>query len=237
VSEIVAPQDQDWLRDARSYLEFVVSLGFDEVHVVRERLESQTAACDLASVREELGECTRCGLHATRKHIVFGEGDPHAAIMFVGEGPGADEDRQGRPFVGRAGALLTKMIHAMGLDRSQVYIANVVKCRPPGNRDPEPGEISACIAFLERQIKCVSPKIIVALGRIAAAALLNRKEPLSKLRGTFHERNGIKIMPTYHPSFLLRQERERRYKAEAWSDLQKVMAAAGLRCVEQEGGQ
>ncbi|MGC9030814.1 MAG: uracil-DNA glycosylase [Desulfomonilaceae bacterium] len=225
---MVSPRGRDWLRAAGNYLECTVSLGFDEVHLPRERVESQAVEYTLAAVREELGECTRCRLHTTRKSIVFGEGDPHAAIMFVGEGPGADEDRQGRPFVGRAGALLTKMINAMGLDRSQVYIANVVKCRPPGNRDPEAEEIAACLPFLERQIQCVNPQVIVALGRIATGTLLKNRASLTKIRGVLFERNGVKVIPTYHPSFLLRQERERRYKAEAWADLQQVMALVGL---------
>lgn len=223
-----SPKERDWLTATRNYLELVVTLGFDEVYIPSGPSAVRPRGCTLSSVSEELGQCTLCGLHATRKNIVFGEGNPHAEIMFVGEGPGADEDRQGRPFVGRAGALLTKMINAMGLDRSEVYIANVVKCRPPGNRDPNPDEMAACLPFLERQIDCISPKVIVALGRIAAAALLNNRSALSKIRGAFFDRNGIKVMPTYHPSFLLRQEKDRRYKAEAWADLRRVMALVGL---------
>ncbi len=235
MSETMPSDERDWFTAARNYLELLVNLGFEEVYVPSERLDIQ-AERTLASVRTELGECTRCRLHSTRKNIVFGEGDSHAEIMFVGEGPGADEDRQGRPFVGRAGVLLTKMINAMGLDRSRVYIANVVKCRPPGNRDPEAEEIRACLPFLEQQIECIKPKVIIALGRIAAAALLNKREPLSNIRGNFFEKNGIKVMPTYHPSFLLRQERERRYKAEAWADLRQVMALVGISDCAREGG-
>lgn len=223
----MSSDERSWLLTARDYLQFVVSQGFEEVYVPRSP-ENSAERYSLESVQEDIGECTRCRLHETRKHIVFGEGNPHADIMFVGEGPGAEEDLQGRPFVGRAGELLTKMINAMGLDRSKVYIANVVKCRPPGNRDPQAEEIAACIPFLDRQIQCVGPKVIVALGRIAAYSLLNVRAPLSKIRGTFLERNGIRIMPTYHPSFLLRQAGERRYKAEAWGDLQQVMALVGL---------
>lgn len=182
----------------------------------------------LQKIREDLGECTRCPLHERRMHIVFGEGNPRADLMFIGEGPGADEDRQGRPFVGRAGQLLTKMIQAMGLERSDVYIANVVKCRPPENRDPLPLEIRTCFPFLEAQIVAVSPRVVVALGRVAAGTLLNAKGSLSDLRGRFHDRSGIPVMPTYHPSFLLRQEHDRRYKGEAWSDLKKVMELLGL---------
>ncbi|MEW6139282.1 MAG: uracil-DNA glycosylase [Thermodesulfobacteriota bacterium] len=182
----------------------------------------------LEAVRGDLGECTRCALHASRTSIVFGEGHPFARLMFVGEAPGADEDREGRPFVGRAGRLLTKMIQAMGLDRDQVYIANVIKCRPPDNRDPEPAEIATCLPFLEGQIRAVNPEVIVTLGRIAASALLSRRESLGKIRGEFHYWKEIPVMPTYHPSYLLRQEPDRRPKAQAWSDLQKVMALLSL---------
>jgi len=213
---------EGWLREARSFLEWQVRLGVDEVFLPREEPHHQGTG-SLDAIRAELGECTRCRLNLTRTHIVFGEGNSHARLMFVGEGPGADEDREGRPFVGRAGKLLTKMIEAMGLDRSQVYIANVVKCRPPENRDPGKAEIKECFPFLEAQIQCVNPEIIVALGRVAAGILLNTREAVGKLRGTVHNRDGIPVMPTYHPSFLLREDRDRRYKAEAWSDLQKVM--------------
>jgi len=188
----------------------------------------QPEKSDLEKIREDLGDCTRCPLHKGRLKIVFGEGHPRASLMFVGEGPGADEDRQGRPFVGRAGQLLTKMIQAMGLDRSEVYIANVVKCRPPENRDPLPEEIATCFPFLEAQITAVAPRIIVALGRVAAGTLLGVKSSLSDLRGRFHDRKGVPVIPTYHPSFLLRQESDRRWKAEAWSDLKKVMELLGL---------
>jgi DNA polymerase len=143
--------------------------------------------------------------------------------MFVGEGPGAAEDRQGRPFVGRAGQLLTRMINAMTLDRTEVYITNIVKCRPPNNRDPNRVEIDTCFPFLEAQIGAIGPEVIVALGRVAAANLLETSDPIGKLRGRFHDRKGIPVMPTYHPSFLLRNEGDRRWKAEAWADLRKVM--------------
>lgn len=182
----------------------------------------------LPMIREELRDCSRCPLHQNRTHVVFGEGSSSARVMLVGEGPGGDEDREGRPFVGRAGRLLTKMIQAMGLDRSEVYIANVVKCRPPGNRDPEPVEIATCLPFLEAQIQAVNPEVIIALGRVAASALLGRQESLAKIRGEFHYWKGIPVMPTYHPSYLLRQEPDRRPKAEAWGDLKKVMALLDL---------
>lgn len=170
--------------------------------------------------------CRRCPLAATRTNVVFGEGDPHAELMFVGEGPGADEDRLGRPFVGKAGQLLDKMIAAMKLRREQVYIANIVKCRPPGNRVPTPVESGQCIKFLRCQIKYIRPKVIVLLGATAAAFLLERSEGISKLRGTWQEYEGIPVMPTFHPAFLLRQESAKR---EAWHDLQLVMAKLGLR--------
>ncbi len=216
-------ESQNWMEEARNYLEYQVNLGFREVLLPRKQ-EDGGGLSPLEAVRTELGECTRCPLHRTRHCIVFGEGNPHAGLMFIGEGPGADEDRQGRPFVGRAGQLLTRMIQAMGLERADVYIANIVKCRPPENRNPEPLEIRTCFPFLEDQIAAVAPKVIVALGRVAACTLLDTKEPISNLRGEFRYRNGIPVMPTYHPSFLLRAEPDKRHKAEAWADLKKVMA-------------
>ncbi|MBM4328781.1 MAG: uracil-DNA glycosylase [Deltaproteobacteria bacterium] len=216
-----------WLQEAKDYLEFQVRQGLTEV-IIPPFVEPSGPLGPLDVVRNDLGECARCPLHRTRKKIVFGEGAPAARLMFVGEGPGADEDLQGKPFVGRAGQLLTRMIEAMGLTREDVYITNIVKCRPPGNRDPEALEIETCFPFLERQIKAISPEVIVALGRISAGTLLGAKAPLSRLRGRFHDRGGIPIMPTYHPSFLLRQERERRWKGEAWADLKLVMGLLGL---------
>lgn len=178
----------------------------------------------LQEIRDFIGDCTRCPLSESRTHIVFGEGNPDAQLVFVGEGPGADEDKQGRPFVGRAGKLLDKMILAMDLKRKDVYISNVVKCRPPRNRDPERLEMDTCFPFLENQIEVIQPKVIVSLGRISTQRLLETKEPLSTLRGRFHDKQGIQVMPTYHPSYLLRAEPDRQPKADAWGDLQKVMA-------------
>ena len=168
--------------------------------------------------------CRRCPLAATRTNVVYGEGDPHAKLMFIGEGPGADEDRLGRPFVGRAGQLLDKMIAAMRFKREEVYIANVVKCRPPGNRVPTPEEAARCIGYLERQIRFIRPEVIVLLGATAATFLLDRREGITKLRGIWTEYHGIPVMPTFHPAFLLRQESAKR---EAWHDLQLVMAKLG----------
>jgi uracil-DNA glycosylase family 4 len=175
----------------------------------------------LTAVREDLGDCTRCKLHAQgRQQIVFGVGNPSAEVMFVGEAPGADEDIQGIPFVGRAGQLLTKMIEAMGFKRDDVYIANVLKCRPPGNRNPEPDEIEQCEPFLFRQIASIQPKVIIALGAFAARTLLKTQDPISRLRGRVYEYRGSKLIPTFHPSFLLRSPG---YKREAWEDLKKAL--------------
>jgi DNA polymerase len=176
----------------------------------------------LAAVREDLGDCTRCKLHGLgRKQIVFGVGNPSADLMFVGEAPGADEDIQGEPFVGRAGQLLTKMIEAMGLGRHDVYIANVLKCRPPNNRNPEPDEIERCEPFLFRQIASIQPKVIIALGAFAARTLLKTNDPISRLRGRVYDFRGAKLIPTFHPSFLLRSPG---YKREAWEDLKTALA-------------
>ena len=193
----------------------------------------------LKIIREDLGDCTRCVLHKQgRKQIVFGVGNPKADLMFVGEGPGADEDTQGEPFVGRAGQLLNNMIKAMGLEREQVYIANIVKCRPPGNRTPEREECETCSPFLMRQIAVVKPKVIVALGAVAAKTLLAMNASMMQLRGRFYEFrpagarsndpnwDGCKLAVTYHPAFLLRDPRQ---KGEAWKDLQMVMTELGLK--------
>jgi DNA polymerase len=178
----------------------------------------------LLAVRERLGECSRCKLGPTRTTLVFGVGSPAAELMFVGEGPGEDEDRQGEPFVGRAGQLLTKMIEAMGYRRDEVYIANVVKCRPPGNRNPEPDEIEACEPFLRGQIEAIRPKVVVALGKFAAQTLLRDTSPISRLRGRWYQYEGVRLMPTFHPAYLLRSPQE---KARAWEDLQLVMKELG----------
>ncbi|HEV2619907.1 MAG TPA: uracil-DNA glycosylase [Acidobacteriaceae bacterium] len=183
-------------------------------------------AAALLAIQNEIGDCTRCPLaYAGRRKIVFGDGSPNARLMFVGEGPGADEDAQGIPFVGKAGQLLNNMIAAMGLARGEVYIANIVKCRPPGNRVPEPVEANTCSQFLVGQIDVVQPQVIVALGSTAATYLLGVKQTLSALRGRWHSCRGAKLAVTYHPAFLLRDPRQ---KAEAWKDLQMVMRELGL---------
>jgi len=179
----------------------------------------------LLKIREDLGDCTRCKLHSTRNKIVFGDGNPKAELVFVGEGPGADEDAQGLPFVGRAGKLLTQMIEAMGLQRKDVYICNVVKCRPPENRQPEEDEIHTCSPFLLRQIDTIAPKVIVCLGAVAAKTLLQTNRGISQFRGEWLEFRGRKLLATYHPAYLLRNPPA---KSEVWKDLQKVMAVLGL---------
>jgi DNA polymerase len=179
----------------------------------------------LQTVREDIGDCKRCKLHKGRTKIVFGDGHPQAKLLFIGEGPGRDEDLQGLPFVGRAGKLLTQMIEAMGLRRSDVYICNVVKCRPPQNRAPEGDEVEACSPFLFRQIDLVAPKVIVCLGSIAAQTILETTRGISQFRGQWLEFRGRKLMATYHPAYLLRNPAA---KSEVWKDLQKVMAELGL---------
>ena len=189
--------------------------------------ESMTKVADdsLLKIREDLGECTRCKLHKTRHKIVFGDGNPKAKLVFVGEGPGHDEDMQGLPFVGRAGKLLTQMIEAMGLQRKDVYICNVVKCRPPENRQPEKDEVFSCSPFLMRQIDTIAPKVIVCLGSTAAQTILETNRGISQFRGQWLEFRGRKLMATYHPAYLLRNPGA---KSEVWKDLQKVMAELGL---------
>jgi DNA polymerase len=183
-------------------------------------------AAALQLIRDEIGDCTRCPLHQGRNKIVCGDGDPNARLMFVGEGPGADEDAQGLPFVGKAGQLLNNMINAMGLKREEVYIANVVKCRPPGNRVPEQVEGDTCAPFLFQQIDAIRPQVLVALGATAATWLLGARQPLAGLRGRIHSVRGTQLIVTYHPAYLLRDPRQ---KKEAWADLQMAMKELGLK--------
>lgn len=179
----------------------------------------------LEEIREEIGDCTRCKLHEGRTNLVFGDGNTKAKLVFVGEGPGRDEDMQGKPFVGRSGKLLTKIIEAMGLKREDVYICNVVKCRPPNNRTPEPDEMSTCEQFLFKQIRDIKPEVIVCLGATAAKSILKTKASLGSLRGKFHMYSGTKLMVTYHPAALLRNPN---FKKPAWEDMQVVMKELGL---------
>jgi DNA polymerase len=180
----------------------------------------------LEDIGNELGNCTRCSLGRSRTNLVFGVGNPAARLVFVGEAPGEDEDLQGVPFVGKAGGILTSMINRMGFKREEVYICNVLKCRPPNNRNPLPEEIEMCHPFLLRQLRAIGPRVIVALGTFAAQTLLETKEPISKLRGRFHDYHGIPLMPTFHPSFLLRNGPEMRWVV--WEDMVKVLELMGV---------
>ena len=186
-------------------------------------VDAADAATVLAVLRQEIGpSCDRCKLHALgRRQVVFGVGNPNADLMFVGEAPGADEDLQGEPFVGRAGQLLTKIIEAIDLKRDQVYIANVIKCRPPGNRNPEPDEVDTCEPFLFRQIDAIKPKVIIALGKFAAQSLLKTTDPITRLRGRVFKYRGASLIPTFHPAFLLRNPSAKR---EVWEDMKKARA-------------
>jgi uracil-DNA glycosylase family 4 len=209
-------RDASWRRRASSAT--VSEAPAESVPVVL----SRSAAEALAAIREEIGDCTRCRLHGLgRQQIVYGVGNPEADLMFVGEAPGADEDIQGFPFVGRAGQLLTKIIEAINLRRDDVYIANVIKCRPPNNRNPEPDEVETCEGFLFQQIDTIKPKVIVALGTFAAKALLKTQDPISRLRGRIYEYRGAKLVPTFHPAFLLRSPERKR---DVWEDMKKVRA-------------
>jgi DNA polymerase len=214
-------------QDLRAHLEAQRALGVE--YTTARWPEAPAPAAEarptLPGVREALGECTRCKLHPHRTQIVFGVGNPAAKLVFVGEAPGADEDAQGEPFVGRAGQLLTKIIEAMGLKRGDVYICNILKCRPPGNRTPEADEILACSPFLLQQLRAIGPQFICALGGPAAQTLLQTKEPISKLRGRFHDYHGIPLLPTFHPAYLLRNPSE---KKTVWEDMKLLMRQMGL---------
>lgn len=176
----------------------------------------------LETIREDLGDCRRCGLAGARTHIVYGSGNASARLVFVGEAPGSDEDRQGLPFVGRAGQLLTKIIESIGLRRDDVYICNVLKCRPPGNRNPEPAEVDACSPFLRRQLEAIGPRIVCCLGTFAAQTVMGMRVPISRLRGDFHEIDGIRYIATFHPAYLLRNAGKKR---EVWEDMKKIRSA------------
>jgi len=215
------------IADLRSYLEYLKGLGIESLPVSEESKEERgdrsslpSSAPALEEVRKELGDCRRCKLHKTRRTLVFGEGNSKARLMFVGEGPGYDEDVQGRPFVGRAGQLLTKIIESIGLRREDVYIANILKCRPPQNRNPEPDEIEACHPFVLRQVDAIRPRIICALGTFAAQTLLKTNQKITALRGRVFDLGGIKVVPTYHPAFLLRSPERKR---DVWQDMKRIL--------------
>jgi uracil-DNA glycosylase family 4 len=209
------------INDLRAYLEYLKGMGITTLPVAEDVPEkgTQPEIPTLADVRKELGDCKRCKLHRTRKTIVFGEGNQEAALMFIGEGPGYDEDVQGRPFVGKAGQLLTKIIESINLSREEVYITNIIKCRPPQNRNPEPDEIESCNPFLMKQIRVIQPKIICALGTFSAQTLLKTDTKITALRGKLYDLEGIKVIPTYHPAFLLRNPDR---KKEVWEDMKKI---------------
>lgn len=228
--------------DIKAVLEFYQALGFERLPIktvdssqysVVSKNQKQSAISSritnlassekivaLKTLRDEIGDCQRCKLSKGRTNIVFGEGNVGAEVMFIGEGPGMEEDRQGRPFVGDAGQLLTKLIEKMGFKREDVYIGNIVKCRPPLNRDPEDDEINTCLPFIKGQIEIISPRVIVALGRISSQTLIGLKVPISKLRGRFYQYGNVPLMPTFHPAYLLRNPKD---KWRVWEDAQKVL--------------
>ncbi|NIP29928.1 MAG: uracil-DNA glycosylase [Candidatus Dadabacteria bacterium] len=240
---------EEVISDLKSYLEYCKQVGIKELPLkenIKQVTKNESSKNDnrieteplndlfisslpkqsLEEIKDDLGECTRCKLHSTRNNIVFGEGNPNARLVFVGEGPGRDEDMQGRPFVGRAGQLLTRIIKAMGLEREDVYICNVVKCRPPENRNPEPDEVANCEPFLFRQIRSIDPEVIVCLGSVATGLLLKLKNfKMGQLRGTFHQYGNSKLMITYHPAALLRNPN---FKKPVWEDMQLVMKELDL---------
>jgi uracil-DNA glycosylase family 4 len=221
------PKAREIIADLRSHLEYLKGIGIESIplsetkatvsHSSRSPLPQMTLT--LEGIREELGDCRRCKLHRTRRTIVFGEGNKKAKLMFVGEGPGYDEDVQGRPFVGKAGQLLTKILQSIHFQREEVYITNIIKCRPPQNRNPEPGEIECCHPFLLKQISAIQPQIICALGTFAAQTLLKTDTKISALRGRFYDLAGMKVLPTYHPAYLLRNPERKR---EVWEDMKKI---------------
>jgi uracil-DNA glycosylase family 4 len=220
-------RDRNWrMREGRPGEPEILGGGGDPAETAAIPVTIARSASEaLAAIRDDIGDCTRCKLHGLgRTQIVFGVGNSNADLMFVGEAPGADEDIQGVPFVGRAGQLLTKMIEAMGFTRDEVYIANVLKCRPPGNRNPEPDEIATCEPFLFRQLESIEPKVVIALGAFAARTLLKTDAPISRLRGRVFDFRGAKLIPTFHPSFLLRSPG---YKREAWDDLKMALSLMG----------
>ncbi len=231
-----------------SYLDELVESGVEGLPLADlelkalapQALDGADGACQegtpqtLAEIRTQLGDCQRCDLAATRTKLVFGAGNPQARLMFVGEAPGGDEDRRGEPFVGEAGAILNRIIGAMGLKREQVYICSVLKCRLPANRHPHRDEIERCVPFLTQQIRVIGPELIVALGTIAAQTLLQSKEPISQLRGQFHSYHGIPVMPTFHPSFLLHHHENKGLFWEVWDDMVQVLTRLNLPVPEKK---
>ena len=230
---IFEPEMITTLEDIKTFFRLLAENGYQGFECSKESLEKikswghneVRASETLEEIRTDLGDCRRCRLSEKRKNIVFGAGDSHARLMFVGEGPGYDEDQMGEPFVGAAGRLLTKIIEAINHTRDQVYICNIIKCRPPGNRNPMSDEIEVCFPFLKRQIASVKPDIICALGTFAAQTLLETKSPISKLRGSFYDYMGSMVLPTYHPAYLLRNPEKKR---DVWEDMKKLMKVMGV---------
>ena len=228
------------LKDARELIEYAKSLGMTEIPQTKtsdirpkankpartNNMTVEEKAGALNQLTKKIGDCKRCGLCEGRTKLVFGAGNPNADLMFIGEGPGRDEDEQGIPFVGRSGKLLTDIIKAMGFTRDDVYIANIVKCRPPKNRNPQPDEVKTCIPFLINQAEIIAPKVIVCLGSVATQNLLGTEEKISSMRGKFTEWSNIPVMPTYHPAFLLRNSN---MKKPVWEDMQLVMKKMGIK--------
>jgi uracil-DNA glycosylase len=222
-------------KSIRQAVEMEMMFGVKEI-IVPQRAVSESSEEDISmeGLRARVAGCRLCGLADTRTKTVFGEGSENARLMFIGEAPGADEDEQGRPFVGRAGQLLTKIIESIGLKREEVFIGNILKCRPPGNRNPLPGEIEKCSPYLREQIKRINPGVICALGKFAAQTLLGTEATISSLRGRFHDYHGIKLMPTYHPAYLLRNSSG---KKDVWEDMQAIARELGLKIPDKTRGQ
>ena len=214
--EKIKKELREIIRSVKAYMEAEQVAGIEEFY-----LKPLPKTEDLEQLRQELIKCRQCPLYKTRRNPVLGEGNPRARLVFVGEAPGREEDLQGLPFVGRAGELLTKIIEAMGLKRKDVYISNVLKCRPPQNRNPLPSEIAACRDYIRQQLEIINPRVICCLGKFACSALLNQDFPITKLRGKFQDYRGIKVMPTFHPAYLLRNPSAKRL---VWEDMQKIMA-------------
>jgi DNA polymerase len=218
----------DRAKAIRAVLEFYGALGFEmlplEVPSGGRHTSAEDKAMALKALREAIGDCQKCRLSKGRKNLVFGQGNPYAELMFIGEAPGREEDMQGLPFVGDAGRLLTRLIERMGYRREEVYIGNIIKCRPPLNRDPQEDEIHACMPFIKEQIRTIAPRVIISLGRVSAQALIGLKTPISKLRGRFYEFEETPLMPTFHPAYLLRNPKD---KMLVWADAQKVLERLG----------
>ena len=210
------------LDELAQQLQFMRDIGVESLNMVETTPQPQPAcASDLSLIREDIGDCQRCKLARTRTNIVFGSGNPNAELVFVGEAPGFDEDKQGLPFVGRAGQLLTKIIESIDLKRDDVYICNILKCRPPENRNPEPDEVMACSGFMKRQLAAIRPKIVCCLGTFAAQTVLQTASPISRLRGTFHDIDGMRVIATFHPAYLLRSPDKKR---DVWEDMKQIRA-------------